>query len=293
MGEPPLPEDGRSGAARGAVAAVLQRGGRADDAGPDAASSSWRRRWRWRARRSIGSIRCRRGWRSCSTTTPTRRSATRGVRDEMRGDGARAVVTALAEELAAAPRLDRETFRAVANQVKARTGQKGEGAVPSDSRRADRPRRRARSSISPCRRSIAAPSCPRRRGIPTILGYRERAAAFARALERSDSDTKSRRSHEDLDASRSSRARDESHAIYGINPVLEALRAKRATAIRVSPRADERLTQLRAAGRGAGRRRCGASSADELDRLAAARAAAPGRRRRRRGRRDASASRIW
>ena len=32
--------------------------------------------------------------------------------------------------------------------------------------------------------------------------------------------------------------------IYGINPVLEALRARRVTTIRVSPRADERLTVL-------------------------------------------------
>jgi 23S rRNA (guanosine2251-2'-O)-methyltransferase len=32
--------------------------------------------------------------------------------------------------------------------------------------------------------------------------------------------------------------------VYGINPVLEALRAQRVTAIRVSPRADERLTDI-------------------------------------------------
>jgi 23S rRNA (guanosine2251-2'-O)-methyltransferase len=32
--------------------------------------------------------------------------------------------------------------------------------------------------------------------------------------------------------------------IYGINPVLEALRARKVTALRVSPRADERLTAL-------------------------------------------------
>ena len=32
--------------------------------------------------------------------------------------------------------------------------------------------------------------------------------------------------------------------IYGINPVLEALRAKRVTAIRVSPRGDDRLAQI-------------------------------------------------
>jgi len=47
------------------------------------------------------------------------------VRAELSADGARSVVTALAEELASAPRLDREKFRAAANQVKARTGQKG------------------------------------------------------------------------------------------------------------------------------------------------------------------------
>src|SRR6476660_642348 len=32
--------------------------------------------------------------------------------------------------------------------------------------------------------------------------------------------------------------------IYGINPVIEALRAGRARAVRVSPRADERLTAV-------------------------------------------------
>jgi 23S rRNA (guanosine2251-2'-O)-methyltransferase len=55
--------------------------------------------------------------------------------------------------------------------------------------------------------------------------------------------------------------------IYGINPVLEALRAERVTAISVSPRADDRLTQvvrLAEQQRVAVRR----VSADELDRLA-------------------------
>jgi hypothetical protein len=32
--------------------------------------------------------------------------------------------------------------------------------------------------------------------------------------------------------------------IYGINPVVEALRARRVTAVRVSPRADERLAEI-------------------------------------------------
>src|SRR4051812_50229467 len=32
--------------------------------------------------------------------------------------------------------------------------------------------------------------------------------------------------------------------IYGINPVLEALRAKRVSLLRLSPRADDRLTEI-------------------------------------------------
>ena len=47
------------------------------------------------------------------------------VRHEMRAEGARAVVEALAEELAAAPRLDREQFRDDRDRVKARPGRKG------------------------------------------------------------------------------------------------------------------------------------------------------------------------
>ena len=55
--------------------------------------------------------------------------------------------------------------------------------------------------------------------------------------------------------------------IYGINPVLEALRARRVTSLRVSPRADERLTTLvrLAEEQDVPVRRV---TADELDRLA-------------------------
>jgi 23S rRNA (guanosine2251-2'-O)-methyltransferase len=54
--------------------------------------------------------------------------------------------------------------------------------------------------------------------------------------------------------------------IYGINPVMEALRAKRASLIRVSPRADDRLTQIvrLAEEQGVAVQRI---SVDELDRL--------------------------
>ena len=146
VGQPALPEDGRSAADRRArrcrssqqagIAMTPDRRGpgvsRVGDADGD-------------RRRSIGSIRCRRGWRSCSTSTPD--AALADPRRARRDDGeagAQAVVAALAEELATAPRLDRERFRARRRiEVKARTGQKGEGAVPSDPRRADRAGRRS------------------------------------------------------------------------------------------------------------------------------------------------------
>ena len=86
------------------------------------------------------------------------------LREEMRGEGARAVVGALAEELAAAPRLDRERFREVANRGEGPDRAKGEGAVPSDSRRADRARGRARA------RSRRAGDRSRRR-VAGVSGY--------------------------------------------------------------------------------------------------------------------------
>jgi glutamyl-tRNA synthetase len=101
---------------------------------------------------------------------------------EMQADGARAVARTLALELARAPRLDRERFRAVAAVVKRTTGQKGralfhpirvvltgraEGpeldlAVPAIDRGADLP-----------------PDA----GVPAIVGCRERAEAFVRVLD--------------------------------------------------------------------------------------------------------------
>ena len=97
--------------------------------------------------------------------------------------GARAVVEALAEELAAAPRLDRERFRAVANQVKARTGQKGKALFHpirvALTGRAEGPEL-----------DLAVPAIDRGAELPAgsvtpaIVGCRERAAAFAHGLAR-------------------------------------------------------------------------------------------------------------
>ena len=103
------------------------------------------------------------------------------VAEEMRADAARSVVRALSEQLATAPRLDRERFRAVANDVKVRTGQK------------------ARALFHPIRIALTGRAegpeldlvipaidrgaeLPPDAGLPKILGCRERAAAFARAL---------------------------------------------------------------------------------------------------------------
>jgi glutamyl/glutaminyl-tRNA synthetase len=104
------------------------------------------------------------------------------MRAEIRGDAARAVVAALAEDLAAAPRLDRERFRAVANQVKARTGQKAKALFHpiriALTGRAEGPEL-----------DLAVPAIdngadlPREAGIPSIMGCRERAAAFVAALD--------------------------------------------------------------------------------------------------------------
>ena len=104
------------------------------------------------------------------------------VGGEMRDAGAQAVVRALAEELATAPRLDRERFRATANAVKARTGQKGKALFHpirvALTGRAEGPEL-----------DLAIPAIdggadlPVDAGTPKILGCRERAAAFVEALE--------------------------------------------------------------------------------------------------------------
>ncbi len=104
-----------------------------------------------------------------------------GVRDEMVAEGPRAVVAALAEELATAPRLDRERFRAVANQVKAITGQKGKALFHpiriALTGRAEGPE--LDLAIPAIDRGADLPASA---GLPKILGCRERAAAFLRAL---------------------------------------------------------------------------------------------------------------
>ena len=104
------------------------------------------------------------------------------VRQEMGTGASRAVAVELAAELANAPRLDREGFRAVAADVKARTGQKGRALFHPIrivlTGRAEGPEL-----------DLAVPAIdrgaevPAEAGIPRIIGCRERAAAFARVLD--------------------------------------------------------------------------------------------------------------
>ena len=107
--------------------------------------------------------------------------ADEAIRAEMASDAARAVVTALAEELAAEPRLDRETFRAVAGRVKTKSGQKGKLLFHpiriALTGRAEGPE--LDLLVPAIERGAALPASA---GIPAIAGCRERAAAFARAL---------------------------------------------------------------------------------------------------------------
>ncbi|MCX6551573.1 MAG: hypothetical protein NTY02_11320 [Acidobacteria bacterium] len=102
------------------------------------------------------------------------------VQEVVRGPGARDVITALARELSAAPRLDREAFRAVAGRVRQATGQKGKHLF--------HPIRVALTGESGGPElDLAVPAIDRGAelspgdGVRPILGCRERAARFAEA----------------------------------------------------------------------------------------------------------------
>lgn len=105
------------------------------------------------------------------------------IATEMQMEGARAVASVLAQELAGAPRLDRERFREIAGAVKRKTGQKGQALFHPIrvmlTGRAEGPEL-----------DLAVPAIDRGAelpagiGLPPIMGCRERAEAFVRALER-------------------------------------------------------------------------------------------------------------
>jgi glutamyl-tRNA synthetase/nondiscriminating glutamyl-tRNA synthetase len=112
---------------------------------------------------------------------PARALSDPAIVAEMRGSGARSVVLALAEELAAAPRLTDQRFRAVAAQVKTRTGQKGRALFHPIrivlTGRADGPE--LDLLVPAIDRGADLPADAR---MPPVTGCRERAALFAEVL---------------------------------------------------------------------------------------------------------------
>jgi glutamyl/glutaminyl-tRNA synthetase len=103
------------------------------------------------------------------------------VREVLDHPGAGTVIEVLADELSRAPRLDRDTFHAVASAVKQRTGQKARGLF--------HPIRVALTGAAGGPElDVAVPaidrgaSLPPHAGVAPILGCRERAHAFAAAL---------------------------------------------------------------------------------------------------------------
>jgi nondiscriminating glutamyl-tRNA synthetase len=102
--------------------------------------------------------------------------------EEMRSGGARAVVTTLAETLASAPRLDRDAFRAIANEVRTRTERKGKALFHPIrlvlTGRTEGPE--LDQAVPAIDRGAELPASA---GLPAVMGNRERAAAFVRALD--------------------------------------------------------------------------------------------------------------
>jgi nondiscriminating glutamyl-tRNA synthetase len=103
------------------------------------------------------------------------------IQQELADPAARAVVTTFAAEIASAPRLDRESFRAAAGRVKAATGQKGKHlfhpirvALTGE---ADGPELDHLVPAIDRGAELGAES-----GVAPILGCRERAAAVAAVL---------------------------------------------------------------------------------------------------------------
>ena len=106
-----------------------------------------------------------------------------GIRRAVTERAARSVLRGFADALADAPRLDRDLFRAVAATVRSATGQKGRSLFhPIRLALTARPEGPELDLIVPAIDQGA--SLPPHAGLPAILGCRERARAFADAVER-------------------------------------------------------------------------------------------------------------
>ena len=113
--------------------------------------------------------------------------ARESVRSEFAPADARAVAHALAADLETAPRLvDRDAFRACAQRVRERTGQKGKGLFhPIRVALTGQPDGPELDLLVPA--IDTASDLPAASGLAPVTGCRERAAAFCRALDASGS----------------------------------------------------------------------------------------------------------
>ena len=103
------------------------------------------------------------------------------VEAEARAEGFQGVVRTLADVLRDRPRLDRDSFRAAANDIRASTGQKGRALFHpiriALTGRAEGPE--LDLAVPAIDRGAELPASA---GVPKIVGNRERAAAFVRAI---------------------------------------------------------------------------------------------------------------
>jgi glutamyl-tRNA synthetase/nondiscriminating glutamyl-tRNA synthetase len=113
--------------------------------------------------------------------SPERALAQPGIREEMEAGGAREVVRATADVLEERPRLDRDTFRAAAGEVRRLTGQKGRALFhPIRVLLTGKAEGPELDLVVPAIDKGA--ELPASAGLPPIVGNKERARAFATAL---------------------------------------------------------------------------------------------------------------
>ena len=139
----------------------------------------------WRPGMSIGSSRYRIASSFCSRSTFAEALSKADIQHAVGEADARRVIVALAATLAASPRLDADRFRQIKTAVRTETGCKGRALV--------HPIRVAltgRTDGMELERAVPAidrgAELAASTGVGSILGCRERAAAFAAALERTD-----------------------------------------------------------------------------------------------------------
>ena len=178
-------------------------------------------------------------------------SAARALEDSTvrsEAQAARAVIAAFADVAAAGPPLaDRETFRAAVAQVKERTGQKGKALLhPIRLALTGEPDGLELDLAVPAIERGAALGRPEGRPLrqdPVALG-RPESRLYIRSRRGGPSGPPGRPGDSECGRASQGLSAGARVIIYGINPVLEALRAGRVKEIRLADRAGGRLAEV-------------------------------------------------